>query len=139
LYYLEVIMNYAKVNDTSLRPYNSLKIDSIAEIMVFPFNEKGLQEIYSKYGNASKIVIMGKGSNILLSRKYYNYNYVFLNLKFMDKVELYKEKIYIEAGANLSALSWFALENNFKGFEFLEDIPGSLGGALIMNAGTYKD
>ncbi|MFC4025139.1 UDP-N-acetylmuramate dehydrogenase [Oceanobacillus longus] len=131
-------MNYVEINNFSLKQYNTLRIESNAKIIVFPLNNNGVREIYQKYSD-SKIIILGNGSNILLSKDYYDDSYTFLSFKMMDNINYYDSQIYCEAGTPLSKLSWFALEHGFKGYEFLEDVPGSMGGAIIMNAGTYKD
>ncbi|MBG9979138.1 UDP-N-acetylmuramate dehydrogenase [Ruoffia tabacinasalis] len=57
----------------------------------------------------------------------------------MNDIYFNYNTIYVETGVTLSELSWFALEKEIQGFEFLEDVPGSVGGATIMNAGTYQD
>ena len=131
-------MNYATINNCSLKQYNTLKLESTAYLMLFPFNVNGVKEIYEKYKDKN-IIIIGKGSNILLSKVYYNENFVFLNFKLMDSIELMDGSIFVEAGATLSNLCWYAVENNIKALEFLEDVPGSVGGAIIMNAGTYEE
>lgn len=132
-------MNYILMNDFSLKQYNTLKIESIAKNMIFPFNGSGIKEVYEEFSKEKEIVIIGKGSNILLSQEYYDESYIFMNLKLMDTLDYSDNQIFAEAGCTLSSISWFALENNIKGLEFIEDIPGSLGGAIIMNAGTYED
>lgn len=131
-------MNFIKVENYSLKKHNTLRINAIAKYVFFPLNNEGLKEIYQNY-SSKKIVILGNGSNILLSKDYYDEDYVFISFKFMNDIELFDSYIFCEAGASLSEVSWFALENGYKGFEFLEDVPGSIGGAVIMNAGTYND
>lgn len=131
-------MNYVPIKNCSLKQYNTLRLDSRADLMLLPINAKGIQEIYQKYKDKN-IIILGRGSNILFSKEYYDDNYVFVNFKLMDNIEYKNDQIFAETGATLSQLSWFALENNIKGYEFLEDVPGSVGGAIIMNAGTYED
>lgn len=131
-------MNFVPIENCSLKQYNTLKIESTASLMLLPINKEGIQEIYNKYKYKKKI-ILGRGSNILFSKEYYDDEYVFINFKLMDRIEKVGEEVIVETGASLSSLSWFAVENNIKGFEFLEDVPGSVGGAIIMNAGTYED
>lgn len=131
-------MNYVIIKNCSLRQYNTLNIESKAYLLTLPINIKGVQEIFQKYKD-KKIIILGRGSNILFSKEYYDQSYVFINFRLMDNIKYYNGKIFVETGATLSQLSWFALENNIKGFEFLEDVPGTVGGAIIMNAGTYDD
>jgi len=132
-------MNFIEIKYSSLKKYNTLKLEAKADLIVFPLNALGVKEVYLKYGKEKEIIVIGKGSNILLSKIYYDKKYVFLNLKLMDSVEFVGSKIFIEAGATLSSLSWYALENNVQGYEFLEDVPGTLGGAVVMNAGTYEN
>lgn len=127
------------LKDVSLKPYNTLRLDATAALMVFPHSVKGLIEIMEKYQNEKKICVLGKGSNTLFKEKYYSKEYLFLNLKFLDKMEIKEEEIFIESGASLSQLVWFGIENGYVGYEFLEDIPGTVGGAILMNAGTYKN
>jgi len=130
-------MNYAIINDESLKKYNTLKLASKAELIAFPFNSQGVKEVFNNFKDRKKIII-GKGSNILLSKEYYNEDYLFINLKLMDDIFIEDELLYAEAGLSLSELAWFSIKNNIKGYEFLEDIPGTIGGAVIMNAGTHR-
>lgn len=131
-------MNYIKVSDEHLVKYNTLGIKAIATTMVFPLNEDGVKEVYERYGDC-KMIVIGKGSNVLFSKTHYDESYVFINFKLMDFKSVENNNIYAQAGVCLSDLSWFALENDIKGFEFLEDIPGTVGGALVMNASTYNN
>ncbi|WP_062051704.1 FAD-binding protein [Bacillus sp. JCM 19034] len=131
-------MNYILIQECTLKKHNTLRIDAIAKNMAYPLTHKGIKEIYHEY-KQSKIVIIGNGSNILFSKNYYDDSYVFVSFKLMDSIDYSNGQIVCEAGASLSKLSWYALENGIKGYEFLEDVPGSLGGAIIMNAGTYED
>jgi len=133
-------MSYTVIKNQSLLQYNTLRLQSKASIFAFPHNKEGISEVYEKYSDR-RIIVLGKGSNILLSKTFYDEHYVFINLKLMSnmRVDVESRTIEAEAGIGLSELSWFALESGFSGFEFLEDIPGSLGGAVIMNAGTYDD
>lgn len=130
--------NFIIIDDCSLKKYNTLRIESKAKVVVFPLNSYGVQEVYEKYTD-KKIVILGNGSNILFSKQYYNEDYIFMSFKHMNDIYFKDDTIYAETGVTLSELSWFALEKGIQGFEFLEDVPGSVGGATIMNAGTYQD
>jgi len=56
----------------------------------------------------------------------------------MDHIHIENDEIYCDAGASLSQLAWFAIEHSIDGYAFTEDIPGTIGGALIMNAGQYQ-
>lgn len=129
-------MNYLLLEDVSLEKNNTLRLRSIAKVMLFPSNNQEIREICDKFDN-KEFITLGRGSNILFSKKYYGEHYIFFNLKLMDDVSLNNNKLYAQAGLSLQRLTWYTVEHNIKGFEFLEDIPGTVGGAVIMNAGTH--
>ncbi|SDB81048.1 UDP-N-acetylmuramate dehydrogenase [Pelagirhabdus alkalitolerans] len=131
-------MNYLVMKNCSLKQYNTLRLDAMAETVLFPLNEQGVKDIYNDFKN-QKIIILGNGSNILLSKQTYAEEYVFVSFKHLDALYLSNDQIIAETGVLLSSLSWFALQAGISGYEFLEDVPGSIGGAVTMNAGTYKD
>lgn len=130
--------NYLKIEECSLTQYNTLRIESIAQLVVFPLNNQGVKDIVNEYKDR-KIIFLGNGSNILLSKRYYDKKYLFVSFKHMEDIYFKDNIIYAQAGVTLSKLSWFALELGIQGYEFLEDVPGSIGGAVVMNAGTYQD
>lgn len=131
-------MEATLISDISLKPYNTLRLEATASKMIFPHSQKGLVEVMKTYQD-KKIIIIGKGSNTLFRKIYYDDDYIFLNLRFLDKMTISEDRVSVECGATLSDLVWYSLEYDRVGLEFLEDIPGTVGGAVIMNAGTYKD
>ena len=80
--------------------------------------------------------IIGNGSNILVSDR--GYDGAVISLEQLSRVELRGENlVYAQAGALNSAIASFARDNSLTGFEFAAGIPGTIGGAMIMNAGAY--
>lgn len=80
--------------------------------------------------------IVGNGSNLLVSDN--GYNGVIIQIyKQMNQVEVNGNEIHAQAGALLSLIANRALEAELTGFEFAAGIPGTLGGACVMNAGAY--
>lgn len=133
-------MDVTILKNVSLKPYNSFKLEAKASLMVFPHNNKGLAELIMAHQGKKEIIIIGKGSNIIFSKKEYSDEYLFISLKLMDNIELIDNKtINVQSGAKMSDFVWFSIENNIKNLEFLEDIPGTVGGGIIMNAGTYRN
>lgn len=126
------------LNNVSLKPYNTLRLEATAELMVFPHSFQGVMDVMKKYQN-KKLFVIGKGSNTLFKESFYSDETLFLNLKLLDKAELRDSEVYVEAGTTLSSLVWFGIENSVVGYEFMEDIPGTVGGAILMNAGTYRN
>ena len=79
-------------------------------------------------------LIIGNGSNLLFSDS--GTDGVVLKLS-CSKVEVTGNKVYAEAGALLSSVASVAHKHALSGFEFAHGIPGSVGGAVVMNAGAY--
>lgn len=81
--------------------------------------------------------VIGNGSNLLVRDKGYS-GIAFRLCGELAQIRLYDEKtIYAGAGASLSAVCLFALENSLTGLEFAYGIPGTVGGGVYMNAGAY--
>ena len=84
------------------------------------------------------ITIVGNGTNLLVTDKGIRGLVVKLDMKSF-KFEKYQNKIILtaESGMSLPVLANIALKEEFTGFEFLSGIPGTIGGAIYMNAGAY--
>lgn len=139
--YIKLLENIAgKENvkeDEPMSKHTSFKIGGPADFFVTPCSVQSLCEVI-KLCNSEKmpIFIMGNGTNLLVSDKgirgvvvkiYDNLNGCLVK---GDCIEAY-------GGILLSKLSSIALENELKGLEFASGIPGTLGGAVAMNAGAY--
>ena len=84
-----------------------------------------------------RYIVVGNGSNLLFDDKGYE-GVVFLMGQSVDEIKMMNENtIYAEAGCSLIKLCRFALEHNLTGLEFAYGIPGTVGGAIYMNAGAY--
>ena len=80
--------------------------------------------------------IVGNGSNLLVSDK--GYDGVIIHLfKNMSAMRIEGNKVYVQAGALLSKVAVQAGRKGLTGMEFASGIPGTIGGALVMNAGAY--
>ncbi|NUU95044.1 UDP-N-acetylenolpyruvoylglucosamine reductase [Marinitoga sp. 1135] len=79
--------------------------------------------------------IIGGGANLIVSDKFHDF--VVISTEYISGYEIENEKIIAESGIPLSRLSFIAMENSLSGMEFACGIPGSLGGAIFMNAGAY--
>ena len=128
---------YLVLNDISLKKYNSLSLDVKAKTLYLPLDYQGLLDVLSLTKDKKRIMI-GKGCNILLTKPFYDDSYAFVVTVMDDDLIINDTEMIAETGVNLSRLAWFALEQSLTGYAFLEDIPGTVGGALIMNAGQYE-
>lgn len=130
-------MNLIEFKNFSLIKFNTLRLKSVAALCYFPLNMEGLLEAVVKNENRKR-VFLGNGSNILLTKDFYDESYAFIITTMMNNIERNGAEIILDAGVTLHDLAWFAIDNEVGGFEFCEDIPGTAGGALIMNAGQWQ-
>lgn len=79
-------------------------------------------------------LVIGNGSNILFKDGLYNGIIIKVEL---NKLEINKDKVTVSAGVKNAVLAQKLLENELSGFEFAAGIPGTIGGAIRMNAGAY--
>ncbi len=86
--------------------------------------------------NGTDYYIIGNGSNLLVSDKGFDGTIIEIS-KAMSGIKQYPDGLYAEAGALLSNIASVARDNSMTGFEFASGIPGTLGGAVTMNAGAY--
>lgn len=117
-----------------LTNYNSYKLTARCKRAYFPNIEEDFLELYSNDKITSKI-ILGGGYNIILSKRNYEEDFILIGESF-SKTIVNTNVIEAEAGVNLKDLSEIALSHNLSGLEVFYDIPSSLGGAVVMNAGA---
>jgi len=117
----------------NLKDYNAYKLESVCSKAYFPESESDIIDLY-KIANRKKHVI-GNGNNIILSKEYYDEDFIILTNCF-DKINIIADVIEIESGATMLQLSEVALSKSLTGAEIFYDIPSSVGGAIVMNAGA---
>ena len=87
---------------------------------------------------SKKKLFIGNGSNICFITDYYNGTIV--SLKRMNKVISYDDKyIYCSSNISCTKIARYLYNNSISGFEYLYGIPGTIGGALYMNAGAFDE
>lgn len=123
--------------DESMEKHTTFRVGGPADFFVTPYSGDELVKIISccKEENVPYYII-GNGSNLLVSDNGYR-GVVIQIYKSMSRIEVYENRITAQAGALLSGIAAKALENGLSGFEFAAGIPGTLGGACVMNAGAY--
>lgn len=126
------------IKDAPMKKYTSFRCGGNASVLVIPNSVDCLKQIIDFCSSKSiKPLIIGNGSNLLVTDN--GINGVVIKIgSDISKIELLDETtIRCEAGASLKSLCMFALENSLSGLEFAYGIPGTLGGAVYMNAGAY--
>lgn len=125
-----------KVNEP-MKNHTTFNIGGPVDLMVLPRN---VDEIKLVLGycqqNRIPLLVFGQGSNMLVRDKGIRGVAIKLGNNLKD-IRIDGEEIYAQAGVRLSELARKAAAHSLSGLEFAEGIPGSLGGALVMNAGAY--
>lgn len=126
---------YCILNNVDLWQFNTMKVHANARELVLPYTSQGLVAFCESYASAEDFITIGKGSNTIFSKNEYDTTVLCTNL--VNRLAIEDGRIFAECGVSLNDLAWFARDKGIAGCEFLEDIPGSVGGALCMNAGTH--
>lgn len=122
--------------DEKLSEYVNFKVGGPADILLIPNSkEQVIKSIKICKENNIPFYLIGNGSNILVRDG--GFRGVVLSLKNVKSIYVDGEKIEAECGVMLKEVSDKAIENSLTGFEFACGIPGTIGGAVFMNAGAY--
>lgn len=117
--------------------HTTFRIGGPAEVFVMPENPEEVRRILEICKEeALPYFILGNGSNLLVSDKGYRGVVIQLDRNF-GEIRVEDNEIYASAGALLSTIAVAARRASLTGFEFAGGIPGTLGGAVVMNAGAY--
>ncbi|WMJ23323.1 UDP-N-acetylmuramate dehydrogenase [Paludicola sp. MB14-C6] len=123
--------------DIDVAPYTSFRIGGKCKYLVKPKNFTDIKEVVSILKNYNiDYYFLGNGSNVLVSDNGYN-GAIILLANNLTNIQVDGYKIDCEAGVALSKLCSVALDNELSGLEFAFGIPGTVGGAVYMNAGAY--
>lgn len=120
-----------------MKNHVTFRVGGPADFFVTPKNYEelsGVLKCCAKY--EMPCYIMGNGSNLLVSDQGYR-GVVIQLFRQLNDIQCEGNVIRAQAGALLSAVANRALEEKLTGFEFAAGIPGTLGGACVMNAGAY--
>lgn len=120
-----------------MKKHTTFQVGGPADIFVKPESIEQLQDILTLAKQEQMpTYIIGNGSNLLVGDLGYR-GMVIQIYKNMNQITVEGNEIRAQAGALLSTIAKRALEHNLGGFEFASGIPGTLGGAVAMNAGAY--
>ena len=123
------------ISDVDLTCYNTFKLHSKASFMVFPNDIESLKaviKVLKKY--KTKWFIIGNGSNIILPDYY---DGVIIKLDNFNKYEIQDDLINVGAGVMINKLATKLAKMGYKGLDFACGIPGTIGGCIHSNAGSY--
>ncbi len=138
IYALKQISSDLELNtNEKMSRHTTFRTGGPASLFIRPGNAEELSQVVKLLKRAEvEYFILGNGSNLLVSDKGYS-GAIISTEKFTDIRIEDETKIYAEAGVMNSRIASFARDNALTGFEFAAGIPGTIGGAMIMNAGAY--
>ncbi len=120
----------------SMRKHTTFKIGGPCDIMFFPDTKQMAVEIIKACSDMSlHYIVLGNGSDMVFGSS--GYSGAVISMSRLNSMYVDGNRIYCDAGVSMSALCNLALENSLTGAERLFGIPGTVGGAVCMNAGAY--
>ena len=124
--------------NVSISKYTTYRVGGICRVMAYPADVSELIKLLKLLKSRNvKYKILGNGSNLLFSDK--EYDGFLIKLNSFDTLTFFgNNKIKVGAGYSLIKLSLMATKKGLTGLEFASGIPGTVGGAVFMNAGAYK-
>ena len=125
------------LQNADMRQYTTLKLGGTADWLAFPRSAAEIAELFAEAGAAGlPVTVIGHGSNVLVLDGGIRGLVIRID-KNMKNIRREGNRLTAAAGAMLGAVAGFAAENGLTGLEFASGIPGTVGGAVTMNAGAY--
>ncbi|WP_203232076.1 UDP-N-acetylmuramate dehydrogenase [Paenibacillus pinistramenti] len=137
MYELEQLIPKEKLKyNEPLRNHTFIKLGGQADVLVQPttVEEIAAAAAFAR-SNRIPLTILGKGSNTIIKDN--GIRGITLSLSHFDQIKVNGLEITAQSGADIIDVSRSALQHSLTGLEFACGIPGSVGGALYMNAGAY--
>ena len=123
--------------DEPLARRTTLRVGGPADLYVEPATEEDLRQVLRFCGERKlPFFVLGRGSNLLVKDGGFRGMVICLAQPQFSRIEMVADRLHCGAGAKLKAVAVAARRQGLSGLEFLEGIPGSVGGALRMNAGA---
>lgn len=121
----------------AMSAHTSFRIGGPARLFISPKSEKEFCRcVRLLRENGENPLILGRGTNLLVRDGGFDGAVIHVGEGF-DSIFVARSTVQAEAGATLASIASAAMQHSLTGMEFAHGIPGSLGGALLMNAGAY--
>lgn len=124
------------LKDVCLKKYTTYRLNEKALCIAIPTDITNLIKLIKFLKtNEIKYKILGNGSNVIFVK---NYDGVLIKLDELNNLKIEDNLVKVGAGYNLIKLAYKVADLGLSGLEFASGIPGTVGGAIYMNAGAYK-
>lgn len=124
------------LKDEPLARYTSWRVGGKADRLVMADSVQALQQFLQGLSATEPLTFIGLGSNLLVRDGGVRGTVVVMH-QALQQLEMQGELVYADAGVTCAKLARFAASQDRAGAEFMAGIPGTVGGALAMNAGCY--
>ncbi len=140
--YLEKLKSILNSEDILLNEpmskHTTLRVGGNAKVFLTPSSYDEVSSIVKLLRDENiKFFVIGKGSNLLVKDEGFDGVIIKISNKLSEIKLIENNQIYVEAGCTFRKLSRLALSNELEGLEYADGIPGTVGGAIAMNAGAY--
>lgn len=123
--------------NVTLAPYTTMRTGGPAALFSEPRNAQQLAHVHQwAQAKGLPLLILGNGSNLLIADSGFDGLVIHLG-RALSEVSVFANTLTAQAGASLAAAARAAAQASLTGLEFAAGIPGSIGGAVCMNAGAY--
>lgn len=119
-----------------LARYNSWRVGGRADRVYIPAHLEDLSEFMQQLAPSEPLYVLGLGSNVLVRDGGIRGTVIVMH-NALNNMQMDGERIYAEAGVTCAKLAKFSAREAKQGAEFMAGIPGTVGGALMMNAGCH--
>ncbi len=142
--YSTLVQNFDLLVNEPLKKHTSFKIGGPADLLALPKNKQELKNLLKKASELNiPVTLLGAGTNLLVTDKGIR-GLVVITRRLKSKIRItqtdfHEKTISVEAGERLSKVCQFAINHSLSGLEFAAGIPGTIGGAIIMNAGIRSE
>ena len=133
---MENIKDISIIKDVNLKNYNTYKIEAKCDYLVDVLSIQGLIDLLAYLKNNNIFyMILGNGSNVILDDYFKG---VIIKLSGLNYVNISKNIVSVGAGAMMGSLATNTINENLTGLEWAINIPGTIGGSVVNNAGAYN-
>lgn len=135
---MRLVRSMKTENNTELKNYTTLHIGGPAKTMVHPETVEEMKQVLKETMEKNeRIYVLGNGSNVLFADEGFLGTVIHIPSSFNHMERLDDNRVRVESGATNEEFANWLCSQGLSGYEFASGVPGTIGGAVYMNAGCY--